>query len=289
MLWIRDILVRIRIRGSVPLTRGSGFGSCSFCQWIPRCSFSKVHLRQSSKIRHIEVGRSGSGRPKNLRIQIHNRAEPLVTYVRYGTVPVLIKISWLIKDISGIAIDQTELSVTYAYWSGHGWNNVLFVHDLPILYVPYATLLYLYFSIYPFIIIFVLQEWWAVLWLQRAEGVLRHRQVHEGSGEEHHRAAYVGTVAVHLQSSFKILKKPFPIRWTIFLNNKDQIDIFFSSVADPDPNPDPHVLGPPGSGSISQRYPIIKQNSKKNLDFYWFGTSFWFFIFEKWCKSTFKK
>jgi hypothetical protein len=27
-----------------------------------------------------------------------------------------------------------------------------------------------------------------------------------------------------------------------------------SSVADPDPNPDPHVFGPPGSGSICQRY-----------------------------------
>jgi hypothetical protein len=31
----------------------------------------------------------------------------------------------------------------------------------------------------------------------------------------------------------------------------------FTSVADPDPNPDPpdpHVFGPPGSGSTSQRY-----------------------------------
>jgi hypothetical protein len=27
-----------------------------------------------------------------------------------------------------------------------------------------------------------------------------------------------------------------------------------TSVADPDPNPDPHVFGPPGFGSISQRY-----------------------------------
>ncbi len=34
------------------------------------------------------------------------------------------------------------------------------------------------------------------------------------------------------------------------------LDKFFilSSVADPDPNPDPHVFGPPGSGSICQRY-----------------------------------
>jgi hypothetical protein len=27
-----------------------------------------------------------------------------------------------------------------------------------------------------------------------------------------------------------------------------------SSVADPNPDPDPHVFGPPGSGSIIQRY-----------------------------------
>ncbi len=27
-----------------------------------------------------------------------------------------------------------------------------------------------------------------------------------------------------------------------------------SSVADPDPNPEPHVFGPPGSGSTGQRY-----------------------------------
>ena len=32
VLRISDILVRIRIRGSVPLTNGSGFGSCYFCQ-----------------------------------------------------------------------------------------------------------------------------------------------------------------------------------------------------------------------------------------------------------------
>ncbi len=41
MLWIRDILVRIRIRSSVLLTykSGSGFrsGSCFFCQWLTRC------------------------------------------------------------------------------------------------------------------------------------------------------------------------------------------------------------------------------------------------------------
>jgi hypothetical protein len=61
-----------------------------------------------------------------------------------------------------------------------------------------------------------------------------------------------------------------------------------SSVADPDPNPDPkdpYVSGPPGSeyGSISQRYgsgsvpypSIIKQKyrSKKNIDSYCFVTS----------------
>ncbi len=34
-VWIRDILVRIRIRGSVTLTYGSG--SCFFRQWLTRC------------------------------------------------------------------------------------------------------------------------------------------------------------------------------------------------------------------------------------------------------------
>jgi hypothetical protein len=47
------------------------------------------------------------------------------------------------------------------------------------------------------------------------------------------------------------------------------------SVADPDP-PDPRVFGPPGSGSINQRYGSgsgsfylsLSNNGKKNLDFY---------------------
>jgi len=33
----------------------------------------------------------------------------------------------------------------------------------------------------------------------------------------------------------------------------------------------------------------LRKYSKKNLDFYCFVTSFWLFIFVKWCKSTFKK
>jgi hypothetical protein len=58
-----------------------------------------------------------------------------------------------------------------------------------------------------------------------------------------------------------------------------------TSVADP--NPDPHVFGPPGSGSISQRYGSGSRSgsgsgsfyhqakkSKKNLDSYCFVTSF---------------
>jgi hypothetical protein len=51
---------------------------------------------------------------------------------------------------------------------------------------------------------------------------------------------------------------------------------------------DPYVFGPPGSGFMDSlvRGPasdpsIIKQNSKKNLDFYCFVTSLWLFIFEK--------
>ncbi len=64
------------------------------------------------------------------------------------------------------------------------------------------------------------------------------------------------------------------------------------SVADPNPDPpDPHVFGPPGSGSISQRYgsgsfyhhaKIVRQTL--------IPTIFWLFLtFEKWCKCSFKK
>jgi hypothetical protein len=44
MLCNRDISVRIRIRGSVPLTYGSGFGpgSCFFRQWLTRCQKNKI-------------------------------------------------------------------------------------------------------------------------------------------------------------------------------------------------------------------------------------------------------
>jgi hypothetical protein len=44
-----------------------------------------------------------------------------------------------------------------------------------------------------------------------------------------------------------------------------------TSVADPDP-PDPRVSGPPGSGSGS--FLLLSKNIKKNLDFYYFVTSF---------------
>ncbi len=68
-----------------------------------------------------------------------------------------------------------------------------------------------------------------------------------------------------------------------------------SSVADPDPNPDPpdpHVFGPPGSefgsgstGSTcfwaSRILLSLCKNSKKNLNSYYFVTLFDFFIFEK--------
>ncbi len=51
------------------------------------------------------------------------------------------------------------------------------------------------------------------------------------------------------------------------------------------PDPDPHVF-------FISRIRILlslSKNSKTNRDFYIFVTSFWFFIFENWCKSTFKK
>ncbi len=68
MLWIRDILIWIRIRWSVSLTYGPGSGSCSFRQWLARCqqkisffqsffayNFLKVHLHQPSKIKNQKI------------------------------------------------------------------------------------------------------------------------------------------------------------------------------------------------------------------------------------------
>ncbi len=108
---IHDILVWIRIRGSMPLTNGSGFGSgsCYFCHWPSRCQqktnfltqffllcyFLKVHLHyfwkikshkesQNSRIQGFSYYfcmmiegsgsgfRAGSGRPKNSWIRIRN-------------------------------------------------------------------------------------------------------------------------------------------------------------------------------------------------------------------------
>ncbi len=40
VLWIRDILVRIRLRRSIPLTSGS----CVFCQWLTRCPQKKFYF-----------------------------------------------------------------------------------------------------------------------------------------------------------------------------------------------------------------------------------------------------
>ncbi len=69
--------------------------------------------------------------------------------------------------------------------------------------------------------------------------------------------------------------------------------LMVSSVGDPNPDPlDLHVFGPPDPlvrGMDPDPYLLSSKNSKKNLDFYCFVTSFWLFTFEKWCKSTFKK
>ncbi len=63
VLWTRGILVRIQIRGSLPLTYKFGFGSgsCIFCQWWTRYQQKlkillfryvlKANLHQSSKIK----------------------------------------------------------------------------------------------------------------------------------------------------------------------------------------------------------------------------------------------
>ncbi len=57
-----------------------------------------------------------------------------------------------------------------------------------------------------------------------------------------------------------------------------------SSVPDPSPDPDPpdpHVFGPPGSGSFYPQAKIVR----KTL----IPTVFGLFIFEKWCKCTLQK
>jgi hypothetical protein len=65
------------------------------------------------------------------------------------------------------------------------------------------------------------------------------------------------------------------------------MNVVVSSVADPDPNPDPHVFGPPGSGSIYSDVWIrigirillsSYKNSKKNLEAYYFVVFLNFFL-----------
>jgi hypothetical protein len=66
---------------------------------------------------------------------------------------------------------------------------------------------------------------------------------------------------------------------TQYANEKDSSCVYQKpkpSVPDPD-LPDPHVFGPPGSESISLRYGSGSgsfYHSKKNLDSYYFVTSF---------------
>ncbi len=86
----------------------------------------------------------------------------------------------------------------------------------------------------------------------------------------------------------------FSFKWFLTCLGSESAPCVRTSVPNPD-LPDPHVFGlqGSGSGSTSQRYGSgsgsLSKNSKKNLHFYRFVTSFWLFIFEKWCKSTFKK
>ncbi len=70
------------------------------------------------------------------------------------------------------------------------------------------------------------------------------------------------------------------------LNKKGSVATISSSV----PDPDEYAFGPPGSGSLIYLYlyldpdpSINKQKMKKNHDI------FTTFIFEEWCKFTFKK
>ncbi len=55
----------------------------------------------------------------------------------------------------------------------------------------------------------------------------------------------------------------------------------FLGLPDPDPS---FILSASGSDPS-----INKQRSKKTLDFYYFVTSFWLFIYENWCKMYLQK
>jgi hypothetical protein len=82
-----------------------------------------------------------------------------------------------------------------------------------------------------------------------------------------------------------LLKNGNTYTYGVFIETNELGLLLFSSSV-PDPNPDPHVFGPPGSQFISQRsgsgsfYQQAKK-VKKNLDSYCFVTSFGPFIFEK--------
>ncbi len=76
VFWIHDILVwiRIRIRGSMPLTNGSG--SCNFCHWPSRCQQKTNFLTQFFLLvtfwRHIYIiikDKKSKRVTKNNRIQ----------------------------------------------------------------------------------------------------------------------------------------------------------------------------------------------------------------------------
>ncbi len=83
VFWIRDILVWIRIHGSITLTNGSesSSGSCSFRRWHSRrqqkiiSNILKVHWHHSSKILKVikkSQKSNGSGMPKYLRFRVRN-------------------------------------------------------------------------------------------------------------------------------------------------------------------------------------------------------------------------
>ena len=115
MLWIRDIFVRIRVRGSVPLTYG--IGSCYFCQCQQKIIFCslllQVHLHytsqtikiskssRSNKTVEIEVFdywfmTKGSG-----SVQIMTDPDPTMTTVIYWKCSVLGHYKWIRVRIHG--------------------------------------------------------------------------------------------------------------------------------------------------------------------------------------------
>jgi len=114
----------IRIRGSMPLTNGSGSGSCYFRHWPSRCLLFFMMIEGSG---------SGSRRPKNIRIwrvriririRIRNTDRYLAAYYYHVRCPMMCK-TW----------NPSHRSRRMAAWSA--------IYQLPLCFAVLASSRYL--------------------------------------------------------------------------------------------------------------------------------------------------